>query len=178
MLVAPLRALYVGGCTFPSLGTGLQIIRSSPYHTGLAQQHHKRLHSAPRFPAMLLSPRAFASRYGRWPRGPPSEPLPSVRVIQRRVRRRNFALHPALPDSSGGSSRPRLLRGLRPIPGIRSATNLPCRLPAGRQTRWPRMVPTFTQQSIGQGGAQLYSGSIATPTPQTFGVASPPLELV
>ena len=39
------------------------------------------------------------------------------------------------------------------------------------------MVPTFTQQSIGQGGAQLYSGSIATPTPQTFGVASPPLEL-
>jgi hypothetical protein len=40
------------------------------------------------------------------------------------------------------------------------------------------MVPTFTQQSIGQGGAQLYSGSIATLTPQTFGVASPPLELV
>jgi len=39
------------------------------------------------------------------------------------------------------------------------------------------MVPTFTQQSIGQGGAQLYSGSLATPTPQTFGVASPPLEL-
>ena len=39
------------------------------------------------------------------------------------------------------------------------------------------MVPTFTQQSIGQGGAQLYPGSIATPTPQTFGVASPPLEL-
>ena len=39
------------------------------------------------------------------------------------------------------------------------------------------MVPTFTQQSIGQGGAQLYSDSIATPTPQSFGVASPPLEL-
>jgi hypothetical protein len=36
------------------------------------------------------------------------------------------------------------------------------------------MVPTFTTQSIGQGGAQLYSGSIATPTPQAFGVASPP----
>jgi hypothetical protein len=28
--------------------------------------------------------------------------------------------------------------------------------------------------SIGQVGAQLYSGSIATPTPQAFGVASPP----
>jgi hypothetical protein len=36
------------------------------------------------------------------------------------------------------------------------------------------MVPTFTTQSIGQGGAQLYSGSIATPTPQPFSVASPP----
>src|SRR5262245_56009582 len=28
--------------------------------------------------------------------------------------------------------------------------------------------------SIGQGGAQLYSGSLATPTPQAFSVASPP----
>jgi hypothetical protein len=36
------------------------------------------------------------------------------------------------------------------------------------------MVPTFTARSIGQGGAQLYPGSIATPTPQTFNVASPP----
>jgi hypothetical protein len=36
------------------------------------------------------------------------------------------------------------------------------------------MVPTFTTHSIGQGDAQLYSGSIATATPQTFTVASPP----
>ncbi len=36
------------------------------------------------------------------------------------------------------------------------------------------MVPTFTTSSIGQIGAQLYSGSIATPTPQAFNVASPP----
>ena len=36
------------------------------------------------------------------------------------------------------------------------------------------MVPTFTSRSIGQGGARLYPGSLATPTPQTFGVASPP----
>jgi hypothetical protein len=40
-----------------------------------------------------------------------------------------------------------------------------------------RMVPTFTKQSIGQGGAQLYSGSIATATPQTFTPASSPPEL-
>ena len=39
------------------------------------------------------------------------------------------------------------------------------------------MVPTFTRSSVGQGGAQLYSGSIATVTPQAFTVASPPMEL-
>jgi hypothetical protein len=39
------------------------------------------------------------------------------------------------------------------------------------------MDPTFAKQSIGQRGAQLYSGSIATPTPQTFSMASPPAEL-
>ncbi len=32
-------------------------------------------------------------------------------------------------------------------------------------------------RSIGQGGTQLYSGSIATTTPQAFIVASPPTEL-
>ena len=36
------------------------------------------------------------------------------------------------------------------------------------------MVPTFTSCSIGQAGTQLYPGSIATPTPQTFSVASAP----
>ena len=39
------------------------------------------------------------------------------------------------------------------------------------------MVPTFTKQSISQRGAQLYSGSIAMPTPQAFNMASPPMEL-
>lgn len=38
-------------------------------------------------------------------------------------------------------------------------------------------VPTFTMRSVGQGGAQLYSGSIAASTPQTFNAASPPSEL-
>lgn len=33
------------------------------------------------------------------------------------------------------------------------------------------------QQPIGQGGAQLYPGSLATPTPQTFSMASPPTSL-
>ena len=32
-------------------------------------------------------------------------------------------------------------------------------------------------RSIGQGGTQLYPGSIATTTPQAFTVASPPTEL-
>ena len=35
-------------------------------------------------------------------RPPPSEPLPSARVIQRRVRRRNFALQAAFPPSLVG----------------------------------------------------------------------------
>ncbi len=39
------------------------------------------------------------------------------------------------------------------------------------------MVPTFTQQSIDQVGARLYPDSIATATPQTFTVTSPPIEL-
>jgi hypothetical protein len=47
----------------------------------------------------------------------------------------------------------------------------------GQHERSRRMVPTFTRSSVGQGGAQLYSGSIATVTPQAFTVTSPPMEL-
>ena len=47
----------------------------------------------------------------------------------------------------------------------------------GRDERFCGVVPTFTRSSVGQGGAQLYSGSIATVTPQAFTVASPPMEL-
>ena len=36
------------------------------------------------------------------------------------------------------------------------------------------MVPTFTTESIDEGGARLDPDSIATPTPQAFAVASPP----
>ena len=56
----------------------------------------------------------------------------------------------------------------------RSAADLSRPGPAARHPGRPRMVPTFTSCSIGQAGTQLYPGSIATPTPQTFGVASPP----
>lgn len=48
---------------------------------------------------------------------------------------------------------------------------------AGQSSDDYQMVPTFTKQSIGQRGVQLYSGSIAMATPQTFTMASPPLEL-
>ena len=49
--------------------------------------------------------------------------------------------------------------------------------PAGLAARWggrPGMVPTFTMESIDEGGARLDPDSIATPTPQFFDVASPP----
>jgi hypothetical protein len=36
------------------------------------------------------------------------------------------------------------------------------------------MVPTFTTKSIKEGGAHLYPGSLAMPTPQAFNMASPP----
>jgi hypothetical protein len=36
------------------------------------------------------------------------------------------------------------------------------------------MVPTFTTESIDEGGARLDPDSIATPTPQFFDVAFPP----
>jgi hypothetical protein len=36
------------------------------------------------------------------------------------------------------------------------------------------MVPTFTTESIDEGGAHLDPDSIATATPRTFTVASPP----
>lgn len=66
-----------------------------------------------------------------------------------------------------------------PPEGHRSAPDLPRPpdwLPGpGRETS--QVVPTFTMRSIGQAGARLYPDSIATTTPQTFTVASPPMEL-
>lgn len=56
----------------------------------------------------------------------------------------------------------------------RSATDLPATGLAARRGGRTGAVPTFTRCSIGQAGTQLYPGSIAMPTPQTFGVASYP----
>src|SRR6266545_3285486 len=46
--------------------------------------------------------------------------------------------------------------------------------PAARRCGRPRVVPTFVTKPLVQVGGQLYPGSFATPTPQTFSVASPP----
>ena len=46
--------------------------------------------------------------------------------------------------------------------------------PAARRGGRPWAVPTFTMESIDEGGARLNLDSIATVTPQTFAVASPP----
>ena len=71
----------------------------------------------------------------------------------------------ARPDYYGASA---------PPSGQQPATSLPTTRPDAWQPGQPRMVPTFTRSSIGQAGAQLYPGSLATPTPQAFSVASPP----
>jgi len=61
-----------------------------------------------------------------------------------------------------------------PPDGPQPATGLPAAGPAARREGRPRMVPTFTTQSIKEGGARLYPGSIAMTTPQAFAMASPP----
>jgi hypothetical protein len=72
---------------------------------------------------------------------------------------------------------PGLLRDLRPI-SQSTVGNEPAHLRPG----WPQDRATgdgshVHQESIDQGGAQLYPGSIATATPQTFTVASSPAQL-
>ena len=62
----------------------------------------------------------------------------------------------ARPDYYGASA---------PPGGQQPATSLPTTGPAAWRPGRPRVVPTFTRSSIGQTGAQLYPGSIATPTP-------------
>jgi len=56
----------------------------------------------------------------------------------------------------------------------RSATDLPATGLAARREGRTGAVPTFTRCSISQAGTQLYPGSIATPTPQTFGATTTP----
>jgi len=62
MPVAPTSGVVSEGVRLPPLVTGLQAVWPSPYHADLARQRPRRLRDAPRFPVMLRSPRAFASR--------------------------------------------------------------------------------------------------------------------
>ena len=61
-----------------------------------------------------------------------------------------------------------------PPGGHQPATDLPAAGPAARRVGRPQVVPTFTTESIKELGARLYPGSLAMPTPQAFGMASPP----
>ena len=100
-------------------------------------------------------------------RRPPDIPVSTADLLA------PFALRPAFPAPVAGRHSRDYYEAS--APSAATAGNEPAHRRAGaRQTGRPRMVPTFTTQSIGQGGAQLYSGSIATTTPQAFTVASPP----
>lgn len=88
-----------------------------------------------------------------------------------------FALWPVLPAAVAGRHARDYYEASAPPNGRQSATDLPLAELAARREGRPRTVPTFTMRSVGQGGTQLYSGSIATTTPQTFVVASSPPEL-
>ncbi len=61
-----------------------------------------------------------------------------------------------------------------PPNGHQLATDLPASELAVRREGRPQAVPTFTTESIKEGGAHLYPDSLAVPTPQAFGMASPP----
>ena len=79
------------------------------------------------------------------------------------------------PSPCARLSRARTTTGPPPHPAAigRQRTCPPAGLAARRGGR-PGMVPTFTTESIDEGGARLDPDSIATPTPQFFDVASPP----
>src|SRR3954451_24595757 len=91
----------------------------------------------PTLPRHAVVPSRFRVQVRRvTQRLPPSEPLLSARVIQRRVRRRNFAMYGAFlrSDYYGSSA---------PPSGLGSATDLPA---IGLAARWEGdrgMVPTF-----------------------------------
>lgn len=61
-----------------------------------------------------------------------------------------------------------------PPDGPQPATGLPLAEMDARRLGRPRAVPTFTTESIKEGGVHLYPDSIATATPQAFTVTSPP----
>jgi hypothetical protein len=88
-----------------------------------------------------------------------------------------FALRPALPDPETGRHARDYYTASAPPNSHQLKRALPAAVLDGQTTGDCQTVPTFTKQSISQLGAQLYSGSIATATPQTFTMASPPLEL-
>ena len=59
------------------------------------------------------------------------------------------------PGLRGGSLRPRLLRGLRPVRGHQLTTSLPAAGLEARKGGRPRAVPTFTSRPFDELGAQL-----------------------
>ncbi|MEU4213237.1 hypothetical protein AB0F13_25175 [Streptomyces sp. NPDC026206] len=61
-----------------------------------------------------------------------------------------------------------------PPDGPQLATDLPAAGLAVRREERPQAVPTFTTESIKEGGVRLYPDSFAMPTPQAFGMTSPP----
>jgi hypothetical protein len=78
-----------------------------------------------------------------------------------------FAMHAALPRSDyyGGSV---------PTQGPQPTAGLPATGPAGRWSGQPWAGSHVPHAPVDGGGAQLFPGSLATPTPQSFSVASSP----
>jgi hypothetical protein len=127
-----------------------------------------------------LSHPAYAGAYvyGRTRKERYLDPGGVLRQRSRRLLRDQWEV--LIPDHHGplrrvrASRAPGLLRGLRPTRGHQPATGL-APAPGWTPGRQADAGGSHVHElSISQVGAQLYPGSIAMPTPQSFSMASPP----
>jgi hypothetical protein len=116
----------------------------------------------PQYPRLRLLDGGRRPRRVGVHRRPPGLPAPTLRAC-------------CPPWPCGRLSHPRTTTGTPPRPATlsrRRACPPPAWLAGGKGGR--RAVPTFTTRPVDGIGAQLFPGSLATPTPQPFNVASQP----
>ena len=156
--------LSVGGFLWPALRTGRATFTASgsprTHATDVGCRLSVQLVLDPQYPRL-----GYVERR-RWcvgvHRRPPGIPVHSLRVR-------------CPPSPCGRLSRPSdYYEGSAPSRAHQSTTDLPATALAGRRGGRPRDGSHVHHAPVDGGGVQLCSGSLATGTPQTFPVASPP----
>ena len=156
--------LSAGGFLWPALRTGRATLTASGSPRTHATDVGWRLAVQPAFGSPVPSPRlrrasAEVRRYS------PATSWHSNRRAADSLP--SFAMWSALPTSD-------YYEGSAPSRAHQSTTDLPAAAHTGRRGGRPRNGSHVHHAPVDGGGAQLCPGSLATPTPQTFGVASPP----